>query len=78
MAFDNLTKLFNNSRSEDCPICGNAIMRNHRPFCSNRCKQLDLVRWLSGSYSIPSVESSDFFDNEEIIEVIQPGGNVED
>jgi endogenous inhibitor of DNA gyrase (YacG/DUF329 family) len=25
-----------------------------KPFCSDRCKDVDLNRWLSGSYAIPS------------------------
>jgi endogenous inhibitor of DNA gyrase (YacG/DUF329 family) len=28
-------------------------MREHYPFCSDRCRELDLSRWLSGSYAIP-------------------------
>ncbi|RKK01792.1 DNA gyrase inhibitor YacG [Pseudoroseomonas wenyumeiae] len=36
-----------------CPICGKAATPEHRPFCSARCRQVDLGRWLSGSYVIP-------------------------
>lgn len=42
-----------------CPICGTEVdftaseARPHRPFCSNRCKLVDLDRWLSGDYRIP-------------------------
>ncbi len=53
-----------------CPICGRettAAPKNpYRPFCSNRCKLVDLDRWLSGSYRVPgpSVESSSMADEE--------------
>ena len=36
-----------------CPMCGKPVMEGHKPFCSARCRQLDLGRWLSGSYAIP-------------------------
>ena len=39
-----------------CPICGRPMAAEHRPFCSRRCADLDLQRWLSGRYAIPAVE----------------------
>jgi endogenous inhibitor of DNA gyrase (YacG/DUF329 family) len=36
-----------------CPECGKPSARDTYPFCSARCKDLDLNRWLSGSYVIP-------------------------
>ena len=39
-----------------CPICGLPTAPQHRPFCSPRCADIDLHRWLSGSYAIPAVE----------------------
>jgi hypothetical protein len=39
-----------------CPICGNPSARDAYPFCSKRCANIDLNRWLSGSYAIPSTE----------------------
>jgi endogenous inhibitor of DNA gyrase (YacG/DUF329 family) len=40
-----------------CPICsadGPEITPNpYRPFCSSRCKQVDLGRWVTGAYAIP-------------------------
>jgi len=36
-----------------CPECGKPSARETYPFCSNRCKAVDLNRWLSGSYVIP-------------------------
>jgi endogenous inhibitor of DNA gyrase (YacG/DUF329 family) len=39
-----------------CPICGRTPSPETRPFCSPRCRDVDLHRWLSGSYVIPSRE----------------------
>ena len=36
-----------------CPECGKPSVRESYPFCSPRCKAVDLNRWLSGSYTIP-------------------------
>jgi endogenous inhibitor of DNA gyrase (YacG/DUF329 family) len=37
-----------------CPICSKDTNPSYRPFCSRRCADLDLARWLTGSYAIPS------------------------
>jgi endogenous inhibitor of DNA gyrase (YacG/DUF329 family) len=37
-----------------CPICGKPSEETYRPFCSERCKKVDLNRWLSGVYKIPA------------------------
>jgi len=37
-----------------CPICGKAVAPACRPFCSRRCADIDLGRWLTGSYRIPA------------------------
>jgi uncharacterized protein len=42
-----------------CPICGKPTVQQHRPFCSKRCADVDLNRWLSGVYTIPVVEEED-------------------
>ena len=42
-----------------CPICGRPTERRWRPFCSKRCADVDLNRWLSGVYSIPVAEDED-------------------
>ncbi len=36
-----------------CPICRKAVHEAYRPFCSKRCADIDLQRWLSGAYVIP-------------------------
>ncbi|NAZ37118.1 DNA gyrase inhibitor YacG [Rubellimicrobium sp. CFH 75288] len=37
-----------------CPLCGRATEPRWRPFCSARCADLDLARWLRGDYRIPA------------------------
>ncbi|MHB8886009.1 MAG: DNA gyrase inhibitor YacG [Methylovirgula sp.] len=37
-----------------CPICGKPSTVKDRPFCSKRCADIDLHRWLKGSYAIPA------------------------
>ena len=37
-----------------CPVCGKPAAPAQRPFCSERCRQVDLGRWLAGDYAIPS------------------------
>ena len=37
-----------------CPICGKAAVARYRPFCSKRCADVDLGRWLNGAYSVPA------------------------
>ncbi len=44
-----------------CPKCGKEVEttgNRYRPFCSERCKLLDLSNWLSGSYGIPEENST--------------------
>ena len=42
--------------SGKCPICGKPAALEYRPFCSKRCADVDLNRWLSGTYAIPAVD----------------------
>ena len=39
-----------------CPICGKPTELRFRPFCSKRCADVDLHRWLGGRYAMPAVE----------------------
>ena len=41
------------SEGGSCPICGKPRDAKMRPFCSKRCADLDLAKWLKGEYSIP-------------------------
>ncbi len=42
-----------------CPICGKPPAERFRPFCSKRCADIDLARWLGGTYAIPAAEAQD-------------------
>jgi endogenous inhibitor of DNA gyrase (YacG/DUF329 family) len=42
-----------------CPICAKPAGETYRPFCSKRCADIDLNRWLSGVYAVPSEETDD-------------------
>lgn len=48
-----------------CPECGQPSAREHYPFCSDRCRNVDLSRWLNGSYSIPVSEDEEKADGFE-------------
>ena len=36
-----------------CPICHRPQLPSLRPFCSPRCAEVDLGRWLTAQYAIP-------------------------
>ena len=40
-----------------CPVCGKPTVADYRPFCSRRCADVDLGRWLAGSYRVPTAEA---------------------
>jgi endogenous inhibitor of DNA gyrase (YacG/DUF329 family) len=42
-----------------CPICGKPADAVLRPFCSKRCADVDLHRWLSGVYVVPVTEDEE-------------------
>jgi uncharacterized protein len=46
-------------KSAKCPICGRPPSDKTRPFCSSRCRDLDLHRWLSGGYVIPGSDTDE-------------------
>ena len=45
--------------AKPCPICGKPATAASRPFCSERCRDVDLNRWLSNSYTIPAAKDDD-------------------
>ncbi|MGD9915720.1 MAG: DNA gyrase inhibitor YacG [Rhizobiaceae bacterium] len=51
--------------AKPCPECGKPSTRENYPFCSPRCKAVDLNRWLSGAYAIPVTEDDDNKDVDE-------------
>ncbi|MDZ4367114.1 MAG: DNA gyrase inhibitor YacG [Afipia sp.] len=42
--------------SARCPVCRRPAEAAYRPFCSKRCADVDLQRWLNGRYAVPVVE----------------------
>jgi endogenous inhibitor of DNA gyrase (YacG/DUF329 family) len=47
------------SKRGTCPICSRPSEPDCRPFCSRRCADVDLARWLSGAYAIPDRDESE-------------------
>ena len=44
-------------RARACPICGSPAVEAFRPFCSRRCADIDLGRWLKEGYRVPTDEA---------------------
>jgi endogenous inhibitor of DNA gyrase (YacG/DUF329 family) len=42
-----------------CPICRKDTVQAYRPFCSKRCADVDLAKWLGGDYAVPSNDPED-------------------
>ena len=42
-----------------CPICSKDATDRYRPFCSKRCADVDLGRWMTGAYAVPSRDPDD-------------------
>jgi len=42
-----------------CPICEKETLEAYKPFCSKRCADVDLAKWLNGSYALPSRDPDD-------------------
>lgn len=62
MAEDDNAKIL---RLPRCPICGKPTVETFRPFCSKRCADVDLNRWLGGQYAVPAEEVSLSSDDED-------------
>lgn len=43
-----------------CPICNKDTDKSYRPFCSKRCADIDLGKWLNEEYSVPAEEDEVF------------------
>jgi len=39
-----------------CPVCTKPASTEQTPFCSPRCREVDLGRWFTGAYATPAVE----------------------
>jgi endogenous inhibitor of DNA gyrase (YacG/DUF329 family) len=49
-----------------CPMCARPSDEHYRPFCSKRCANIDLSRWLSGGYVIPGSNADTDGDDYEL------------
>lgn len=56
-----------------CPICAKETTQAFRPFCSKRCADVDLAKWLGGSYAIPSEDPDDFDELRDELERAENG-----
>jgi uncharacterized protein len=52
--------------SSRCPVCGKAAAPASRPFCSGRCADVDLQRWLAGAYVVPAAEDEETAGDERL------------
>ncbi|UWQ20378.1 DNA gyrase inhibitor YacG [Jannaschia sp. W003] len=48
-----------------CPICRRETDPAVRPFCSKRCADVDLGRWMTGAYAVPSADPEDAIEAAE-------------
>ena len=48
-----------------CPICRRETEPKYRPFCSRRCADADLGRWMTGAYAVPSTDPEDAIEAAE-------------
>ncbi|NDP41145.1 MAG: DNA gyrase inhibitor YacG [Aromatoleum sp.] len=60
------------SRSVACPTCGSPVewspTSKWRPFCSERCKLIDVGAWATGAYRVPLAEAPDPIDLPDAID----------
>ena len=54
-----MNEIVRKTSAANCPICSKPADVAFKPFCSKRCADIDLNRWLSGAYAIPAVEGPD-------------------
>ena len=62
----------------ECPKCKlkfNYYDSNFRPFCTERCREIDLGHWVSGNYKVPSKEKLNEEDMDRVIEEIEKGSH---
>jgi endogenous inhibitor of DNA gyrase (YacG/DUF329 family) len=52
-------------RLKPCPICGKLAIEQFRPFCSARCADVDLHRWLAGVYAVPAADDDDHAEDDK-------------
>ena len=53
-------------KARKCPVCRKVGAQAYRPFCSKRCADIDLGRWLNEDYRVPAEEVADLDDDEPV------------
>ena len=48
--------------AKTCAVCGRSVTEKYKPFCSARCADVDLGRWLGETYKVPTSEVPDEFE----------------
>ena len=46
-------------KTETCPLCGKPADAAHKPFCSQGCRDRDLINWLGDAYRVPARPTED-------------------
>jgi endogenous inhibitor of DNA gyrase (YacG/DUF329 family) len=57
-----------------CPQCSKPAIAVQAPFCSKRCREVDLNRWFTGAYAVPAVELDDV-EMDALISAVDAGEN---
>ena len=52
------------NETKNCPSCQNLSIQKFHPFCSSRCAQIDLSKWLNEDYRIPIIESDELSNSD--------------
>ena len=60
------------SPERKCPICGKPAVVAFKPFCSKRCADVDLNRWLTGSYVIPARDDEPMSEDDNSVPGYDP------
>ena len=59
-----------------CPICGKPAVVEFKPFCSKRCADVDLNRWLTGAYVIPARDDEEPSETDNAIPDYNEDDNI--
>jgi endogenous inhibitor of DNA gyrase (YacG/DUF329 family) len=51
------------TRDEKCPLCGKSAAAAVRPFCSQGCRDRDLLNWLGDAYRVPGPPAAEIADS---------------
>jgi endogenous inhibitor of DNA gyrase (YacG/DUF329 family) len=61
--------------SAKCPICSRPTVPDYRPFCSRRCADVDLSRWLRSTYAIPAEDNAEASEEDASVPDARPSGD---